>query len=671
MKQKIYNFLVNRHPGIGMRYHKLHDGVSGMKKVFSWLYLFCLNVCYYIFFCRFLDRQPKTAIYEEKRIPADISESKAAAGTHPDIKETVRRLMQYDVICFDIFDTLIFRPFSEPSDVFFFIGGQLGFMDFKRIRILMEAEARTACKIACGHTEIKLSDIWKKIEAETGILAETGIRAELAAESRFCYANPFMLSVYEELKQKQKEIILISDMYLPSAFLKQMLKEKGFYGIDKIFVSCEYGKNKASGNLFEEVKRGLPREKRVIHVGDNPLSDVKMAKKHGFPTFYYPNVNKSTLLYRPYDMSPVIGGAYRGIINNTLYNGYHQYGMEYEYGFVYGGIFVLGYCNFIHEYCRNHEMDKILFFSRDGDILKQVYDRVFPGEDTEYVYWSRTAAAKLMADENKYDYFRRFLYHKVNQNRTLEQILNAMELYDLPALLPAEMQKSDYLTEKNAGKVKIFLEEHWELIRAVYQEQQDAGRDYYANVLSGCKRVCAADIGWAGSGAVSLGHLVQKVWNFKCEVIGLIAGTNTIHNAEPDAGEMFLQTGKLVSYLYSQSHNRDLMKKHDPNRDYNIFWELLLASPTRQFLGFAYEKGTKDVRLCFGGQEVNQKGIQDIQNGILDFADAWLRHFTDRPYMLQISGRDAYAPMLAAAGFHESYLKAVSRKFSFSVGVGE
>lgn len=70
-------------------------------------------------------------------------------------------------------------------------------------------------------------------------------------------------------------------------------------------------------------------------------------------------------------MSPVIGGAYRGIVNAHLYNGKDQYSMEYEYGFIYGGLFAAGYCHFIHTYCKLHQIKKILFLSRDGDILSR------------------------------------------------------------------------------------------------------------------------------------------------------------------------------------------------------------------------------------------------------------------------------------------------------------
>lgn len=194
----------------------------------------------------------------------------------------------------------------------------------------------------------------------------------------------------------------------------------------------------------------------MIHVGDNPVSDVKNAKKHGFEVFYYPNVNRNALLYRSYDMSAVVGGAYRGIVNNKLYNGTEQLSMEYEYGYIYGGLFVLGYCNFIHTYARVHGIDKLLFLSRDGDILRQAYAVLFPEEKTEYVYWSRAAATKLMARYNRYDFFRRYLYHKADGTYTIEQILKSMRLEFLLDRLLQRLPHEIYLTSGNVRPGKTF-----------------------------------------------------------------------------------------------------------------------------------------------------------------------------------------------------------------------
>ena len=313
---------------IRQRYHRFHDGTAGVKKVVSWVYLLGLNFCYYVLFCRFLGEQTEIPVYEEKKPPCAESESVLANHDRKSVSETVSFLMQYDVISFDIFDTLIFRPFSEPTDLFFFLGEKTGILDFKRLRMQAEADARAQKYKEEKHYEITLSDIWSRLENEIGVTKEQGMQMEQALEMEFCYANPFMQQVFTQLREHGKRIVITSDMYLSKAFLSELLQKNGYGGYEELYVSCEYEKSKAEGSLYEVVKRAYPDTDSMIHVGDNPVSDVKNAKKHGFEVFYYPNVNRNALLYRSYDMSAVVGGAYRGIVNNKLYNGTEQLSME-------------------------------------------------------------------------------------------------------------------------------------------------------------------------------------------------------------------------------------------------------------------------------------------------------------------------------------------------------
>lgn len=671
MRMKLYHFLVNRHAGIRTRYHTMHDGAAGLQRFLSYVYLLWLNFCYYFLFRRFLDGEKDTDFDEKKRLPAEGIESKAYIRPN----ELTETLSCYDVISFDVFDTLIFRPFSEPADVFYFLGERFGIPDFKRIRMEQEFLARKECLKEKGHMEITLADIWTRLEQEVGVPKEQGMEAERALERKFCYANPYMQEVFCSLQKRGKQMILISDMYLPETFLRELLEGCGYTGFEKLYVSCAYKKSKADGGLYQICKKDYP-EKSCIHIGDNRLSDVKLAEQNGFFAYYYPNVNLQGKPYRACDLSPVTGGAYRGIVNSHLYNGLHAYSMEYEYGFVYGGLFVLGYCHFIHDYCRKNKTDRLLFLSRDGDILKQAYDLMFPGEDTAYVYWSRAAAVKLMAEYNRHDYFRRFVYHKVNQGITAAMALSSMEL----DFLAGEWGEPEAeLTDKNADDFKNFLQERFDEITDAYKGSMRAAETYYAKMLSGAKKAAAVDIGWAGSGALSLSYLTERVWNIPCEITGIVAGTNTPHNAEWDASEIFLQTGKLISYLYSASHNRDLWKKHDPNKNYNVYWELLLSSCDRQFLGFrdakemcdgdtVWEK-EKSVALHFGKPDPNRNGILEIQKGILDFVTEYTKRFQNEPSMFRISGRDAYAPMLLAAGHKEKHLKKISETFRVEIGI--
>lgn len=667
MRYKIYGFLVNRHEGIKERYHNMHDKAAGFKKVLSWLYLIWLNLCYYLFFCRFLGSKPEIDIYEEKKLLTEESESAVACRAAGSVEDMVKKLSEYDVISFDIFDTLVFRPFSNPEDVFYYVGHELEFMNFKQLRTDMEQQVRMESLKERGTAEVTIRQIWERISRETGISADRGVTVEIECEKKFCYANPFMHKVYEKLRSVGKRIIAVSDMYLDSETLRQILDKCGYADIEQIYVSCEYGKSKADKGLYSVVAEKYNKG-RCVHVGDNPVSDVKHAKQAGFDSVYYPNVNINSVKYRAYDMSPIIGGGYRGIVNNHLYSGLKKYSMEYEYGFIYGGLFVLGYCRFIHNYVSKNGIDKVLFLARDGHILSRVYEKMYGADHTEYVYWSRSASAKLMADYNRYDYFRRFLYHKVNKGITIKEILKSAGLGELIELLPEKISSDSYLTDSNADGVKRFITENWEHVLQIYSIQQEMTKEYYSNILKGCKRVCAVDIGWAGSGAVSLDFLCRNVWNIPCDVYGLVAGTNTLHNAEPDSSETFLQSGKLTAYLFSQSSNRDIMKKHDLNKGYNLYWELLVSSPTGTFKEFARNAEGK-LEAVLASPDADEAAVKEIWQGIIDFAQEYQFHFEGCAINEYISGRDAYAPMLAAAGKNERYLNRILDGFNINVDV--
>lgn len=592
MRSEVYSFLVNRHPGISYRYHKVHDDATGMRRMFSWAYLLWINFAYYVLFCRFLGRIPEMEIYEKHKLMIKTSESE---GHQKDagilsVEEFVRKIKDYDVISFDIFDTLIFRPFSSPTDVFYLIGEKFDFLDFKNLRVWAEWDARMKCRQKNGHTEVSLQDIWENLEEDTGLNAEEGMRLECETEEKLCYSNPYMLQVWKRLQKLGKRMIIVSDMYLPRSCIERILQKTGYMGAERIYISNEYGENKAGGDLFHRVIRDFSGA-RIVHIGDNPHSDQKMAKASGLDILPYQNVNKNVLLYRPMDMSSMIGGAYRGLVSNHLYNGSEKFSIDYEYGYVYGGLFVVGYCHFIHEYYEQHYLDRLLFLARDGDILNRVYQKLYPDDRTVYVYWSRKAATKLMADEDKHDFFRRFIYHKVNQKVTIGEALRSMELEQLlPELSDwqeiwdvwerksgagrkqkfIDLRAEDELTDKNAYLLRRFIEAKWERVMTHYEEQQVAAEKYYREILHGCENVAAVDIGWAGSGALALSHLVEKVWGMDCKITGIVAGTNTIHNAQPDASDPFLQDGRLVAYLYSGQMNRDLLKKHDPNKDADL-----------------------------------------------------------------------------------------------------
>ncbi len=645
MKQWIYRIFVNRVPGIRDRYLRFRE--RGGRRCAALWYLFWLNMQYYLLFRRSLAVPARFAAYEEKTLYSRGSESSLSHREPP--AAFAAKLAAADVISFDVFDTLLFRPFSHPTDLFLLLGMELQYPDFKRIRIEVEARARKKKHDAAGTWEVTLEEIWDAVERETGIPKEVGIQAEWTWEKKSCYANPYMLCVVEKLQSMGKRLVATSDMYLGRKRIQELLMVCGYSAFSDCFVSCDFGVSKSDGGLYGIMRKKTGGSGIYAHVGDHPVSDGEGARRQGIQAYLYPKFHCLGAPYRPQDMSSLTGSVYRGLTSAHLYNGLRAFSREYEFGYLYGGLFVCGYCRFIHAYVQRHGIEKILFLSRDGAVLMEAYRRMYPQETetTKYVYWSRLAGVKLTARYFKYDYFRRFLYHKADQQYSIRQILDGMELGHLlqPLCRQVNTNPSDALTYKNIDTIKNYLMDNWDGVLKGYEEQVTAGGIYMRRILQDCHRAAAVDIGWAGSGAVMLQTAVSRLWGIDCSITGIIAGTNTCHGPEPDAGEPFFLSGQMVSYLYSQRENRDLWKFHDPAQGHNLYWELLLGAQEGSLVGFYLDAAGKPV-CRFKEKPHHAEKIREIHRGILDFVQQLLEMEQQIGVTLPISGRDAYAPML-------------------------
>lgn len=652
-KLKLYHLLVECDPYIHNRYvqykqRQLGGGLRGRIRKGGYLAL-----CH---FRRWILRE--SAETDNPPYRKGVESSLSFLGKP---EQLARELDAFDVISFDIFDTLLRRPFAAPVDLFHLVGEKLGYMNYAALRHDTEELCRKKQLENGCSCEVTLEQIYALMEKRTGVPAELGMETELRIECDLLYANPYMKEVFDILRQRGKRMIAVSDTYFSSAFIWKVLEKNGYHGIEKLFLSCEHGRGKHDGGLFDTVRACLGQGPRCVHIGDNEQTDVVMAKKKGFAAAYRPNINLSGARYRTARQSRIIGSAYAGVVNGHLHSGFAEYTPFYEYGFIFGGLFVTGYCNFIHEYVSSRRIDRVLFLARDGDVLKQAYDFLYPGNDSRYVYWSRSAAAKLGADYFRADYLRRFLFHKTGREQNIGEILHAMELGPIrePLLRQSGLTLEDALDNNSRKRLEKAILENWQSIIECYQASQFAARLYFEEVLEGCSKACTVDVGWTGSGGVILSHLAEKKWKLDCKLTGLIAGTASPNTDQPDAVEALLQSGKISSYLFSQSNNREYWKTYDPpGKGYVLFFEALLASPTPGFSGFALPDSGVGYRLIFHDEdERTAKNARETQAGVLDFVRKYAGHFAGYPYMLHIPGSDAFAPFAAAMNKNGAYFR--------------
>lgn len=559
-----------------------------------------------------------------------------------------KELLNYDVISFDIFDTLIVRPFSKPRDLFMMLDERFDMLGFASIRQRAEMTVREINEKNNGNREVTLSQIYEEIERRTGLEKEMGMQTEFELEYELCRPNPYMLRLFNLLKYAGKRIILISDMYLETDMMKKILEKCGYTGYEELFISCEYNGNKYSGTLYKSVMNKLGKDLKYMHIGDNYNADIVKAKEMGMDAFYYKSCNELGNKHRAaqYGMSPLIGTAYSGLINTALHNGLNKYSVFYEYGYVYGGIYVYGLCTWIHKYAIEYKLDKILFFARDGYIYKKVYDDLFKDIPSEYVFSSRIANSVLCAEKQRDNFLIRNIEVKANyeMKTTVGNFLDTFQLEFLDtALSKYKLHRCDDITPLNAKVLVQMVIDHWDEIVMFMEKYNKVYEKYVKEMISDCKNIAIVDTGWQGTTLLGMKWLIEEKWDMNCTVHCLMAASQTTNEI---VNQTQLMKGDIKVYMFSSNYNRNHYLFHKNAYGNNLtsyLFELFTQAPHPTFCKLSEEMG--EQKFEFGIPEVeNYQMINEIHKGIYDFCCQYYETFKNYPFMSNISGHDAYIP---------------------------
>ena len=182
----------------------------------------------------------------------------------------------FDVISFDVFDTLLLRPLMNPYDLFELVEKQSGAKGYARART--RAGLDSLQRVLCTNAgERSLEEIYSLIP-EYAHLRD----AECAMEDRLLVGNPEMIALYNEAKRKGKKVVIVSDMYLSGDFIRKKLRDVGIDNWDGFFLSSERKCRKDTGALFEVMLREMNViPARVLHIGDTESADFNRALEKG------------------------------------------------------------------------------------------------------------------------------------------------------------------------------------------------------------------------------------------------------------------------------------------------------------------------------------------------------------------------------------------------------
>lgn len=297
---------------------------------------------------------------------------------------------QHDSISFDIFDTLLMRRILEPKDVFEVVERVLtsrGYPDnnFKERRLCAEHSLKNYPNIhdiyiklgQLYHISSDILNLWK--------------RTEMEIERKMLVPREKMVDIFHDCLKNGKRVFLISDMYFSKLELQELLCAHNITGYLELLVSCDYGKGKEDGGLYE-IYRQLAGNGCFLHIGDNRRSDGEIAEEYGIDTF---------LIYSAYEMwmassmqttlSHIDSLEQRCIMGNLIWKycenpfvlaksrGKIQIDTESLLGYLFLGPL---YAEFIHWLCgmiQEYHIEQLLLPARDGYLIEQMLKQEIGG----------------------------------------------------------------------------------------------------------------------------------------------------------------------------------------------------------------------------------------------------------------------------------------------------
>lgn len=307
---------------------------------------------------------------------------------------------------FDVFDTVLTRPFLRPADLFVIAGaelatyaGRMSSEGYASARRRAESLARERCR---PRDDCRFDDIYTHFAelSEWEIDAEVAKSVELRLEGEVVRPIVVNVDLVRKLMRAGEKVVFLSDMYLPREFIWELLCNAiGSMPRENVFVSGDLGMSKHSGRMFRYVLDRYSIEPgRLVHVGDNRISDVIVPKSLGIdvrffaesaPTLYerLPSPRKRA----PLSLSGAGGSARASRLGIRQNDDAIESLVRIACGVV--GPILVAFVAWVLRDARRRGLDRLYFVSRDGQIFYKIASLLRSADDPHcrYLYGSRHA----------------------------------------------------------------------------------------------------------------------------------------------------------------------------------------------------------------------------------------------------------------------------------------
>ena len=458
-------------------------------------------------------------------------------------------------VSFDIFDTLITRPFYEPLDMFRIMDkdyrelthNNVG-INFSKIRVTSENICReNKRKTDPECQEVTLDEIYDTIHTQYEIskdVLEKLKKKECEYEIRFCKRRDTIHELYELALDMGKKVIFTSDMYLPEYVIVKILKENGYTEYTKLYLSSTVKKIKWTGDLYRHVFKDMGLETgEMIHMGDNFESDYKRAKELGMNSIHIPktidvmtktnytnNLAQPLIKSLPFWRDNAESIRFMGIrcmmavVANKLFdNPFKTFDHRTDFnsdpyliGYYALGMYVYGVTKWILDET-NDSYDKVSFMARDGylilesyKIMKELYSN--PAVE-EYLYVSRKALIPVMIVD-KLDFYKLSEIIEIQTHSPKNVIKYVKNILDIDEEKLEKLCKEQNISytkkfqnnEEFNRYIKILVDNFYDEAR--HKEKREKLKEYFNKIMG--DKPATFDVGYSGRPEFYLTHLCGK-----------------------------------------------------------------------------------------------------------------------------------------------------------------
>lgn len=320
------------------------------------------------------------------------------------------QLKDADVISFDIFDTLLCRCVMRPSDVFSLIDMDMEVLPY----VFSEERIRAERKLeGLNPTIHEIYNQFREHTFASESLMRCLIEKEIEKEKKILRRRESLCQLLEQAVRQGKKVLLISDMYFTKDIMEGLLSDFDIQGYDGLYVSCEYGCSKAEG-LFDLVKEKENIRGKWLHIGDNAFSDIQIPLQAGICTYRVYSTTEmleqsiyANILERNYALEEnIVIATFAAEAFQNPFGGYEQDGRlkiadETILAKLMFAPVIFKYMIWLVQRLQEDSIEQILFPSRDGYLLKKIYDLIqknyTDGELPESIYFYTSRRAALVA----------------------------------------------------------------------------------------------------------------------------------------------------------------------------------------------------------------------------------------------------------------------------------